>query len=110
MEYLNIGSSPVDESCAQVGTDNYRKQARLELNVLARQMRRIHPEPEDGSAYYSIKGFAHDFGTYHELVAMFDPDNEAACRWAYQAEELLPENWDAEALAELKEAGYEVRN
>lgn len=48
-EYIVIGSSPAEETCAQVGQDNYRKQAMLELNAFKRQIVRTVGAPPKGA-------------------------------------------------------------
>jgi hypothetical protein len=37
---LSLGSSPTDEECAQVGSENYGERSRLELQQFKRQMER----------------------------------------------------------------------
>ena len=115
-EYLTIGSSPYDEPCAQVGSADYRERMRLETRALINQMERIHPVPKDDdpvyanasfTPYYATKSFPHDFGSYHEVCAIYDDEHEASCKWAYQAEDLCPSEWDTEARKELTNNGYE---
>ena len=90
-DYLTLGSSPYDEDCAQVGSENYRQQAMQELTRFKNLMLKVHPETTQ--AYYRIKSFPHDFGTYHELCVIYDPDDEAQCAWAFDAESKVPSNW-----------------
>lgn len=115
-EYLTLGSCPSDESCAQVGSPNYSKQMRMETRALINQLERIHPVPDDQcprfsdasfTPFYSVKSFQHDFGSYHEVCAMYDPEHEPSCQWALKAEELFPESWDSDAKNELTSMGYE---
>jgi hypothetical protein len=84
MNYLNIGSAPYDEPCAQVGDPDYNQKARAECKRFIEQIGRHYPEPANG--YLAIKGFSHDFGQYFEVVARFDEDDEAAANWAYAIE------------------------
>ncbi len=95
-EYLTIGSTPYDEPCAQVGQENYHKQMRIETRAFKNQMQRIHPIPQENTSgfencsflpYYSVKSFPHDFGSYHEVCAIYDDNCEASCKWAFEAEE-----------------------
>ena len=101
-DYINIGSAPVEEQCAQVGRDNYRAMARLECRAFKEQLERKFPDGEFG-----IKSFPHDFGTYFEVVAYFedevDRDAEAlrAREAAFEAEANTPMYWDKEAKAIL---------
>ena len=98
-DYLDIGCTPADEPCEQVGPNcNYPKM-RLECRVFIGQLRRIFgPEPE--GADLRVKGFSHDFGTYYEVVCYFDCDNKAAVEYAYRCEN-IPASWDQEAKEEL---------
>ena len=120
--YLTLGSSPSDESCAQVGSDNYAKQVRMETRALINQLERIHPVPGEGQdtalkapsgwencsflPYYAVRSFPHDFGSYHEVCAIYDDNHELSVQWAYKAEELFPEEWDRQARNELTAMGY----
>jgi len=101
MDYFDLGSSPTDEMCAQVGDENYRDLARVELREFKRMMREVHPEPDDANAHYAVKRFEHDFGSYFELCAVYDEDDESALNWACDAEEKVPAVWDAHARAEI---------
>lgn len=106
METLTIGSVPCDESCAQVGQENYAKQARIECRALINQLERTFPYTgPDGTAWLFIKSNPHDFGTYYEVEVKYDTECEAACDWAFLLEASLPERWDEQALQELATHG-----
>jgi|SRR6516164_1560263 len=99
-DYLTIGSSPCDESCAQVGSSNYEVRYRKEMTVFINQIRR-ECGPEVGSARLGIKGFPHDFGTYHEVVCYFDDTDVEGIEYAFKVERETPAQWDAQAREEL---------
>jgi hypothetical protein len=99
-DYLSIGASPHAEDCAQVGQENYRKQAMKELRAFKNQLERLFPNPPTG-CYLTIKSFPHDFGTYYEVVCYFDDDIEESRHYAYNMENNTPENWDAAAVEEM---------
>jgi hypothetical protein len=84
IDYLNIGSTPNEEDCAQVGSKNYQKRALKECQAYMEQIRKHYPEPDNG--YLKVKGFPHDFGTYYEVVAYYDPEDKASSRWAFDIE------------------------
>ncbi len=120
-DYLVISSTPSDEPYAQVGSPTYHKQMRLETVAFKNQMKRVHPEPEGDNdnppagfetcsflPYYTVKAFPHDFGSYHEVCAIYDGDHEASTKWAYEAESHCPNNWDKEALKELAANNYKA--
>lgn len=103
LDYVNIGSSPSGEDCAQVGSDDYYEKARIECRVFIHQLRRIFGEGRPSNALH-IKHFPHDFGTYMEVVCMFNDEDEEAVNFAFNIEANTPEYWDVEAKKELKQA------
>jgi len=105
-DYFELGSSPTDEDCAQVGTPEYLERMRIETRQLIRMLEEHHPVPDGLRGRYAVKGFPHDFGTYHEVCAVFDPDSPTAYDWAMAAEDRVPRRWDAAALAALAAAGF----
>lgn len=97
-DFVTIGSSPVDEACAQVGQDNYSELVRRECRAFVNQLRRqFGPEPE--GARIAIKSFPHDFGNYLEVVCWYE--DEASAEYAYKLESESPAQWDEEAKKEL---------
>ncbi len=70
MDYLVVGSN----GFAQVGDPDYFTKAKIELRILLEYFQANYPVPDEfaSKAYYSTKAFSHDFGTYHELVVIFD--------------------------------------
>ncbi len=84
MDYIHIGSVPVEEDCAQVGSHDYATKGRAECKRFMAQIQRHYPEPDNG--YLKIKSNPHDFGTYYEVVAVFDENDEEATKWAFAVE------------------------
>jgi hypothetical protein len=70
MDYLVVGSN----GFAQVGDPDYFTKAKIELQILYEFLQANYPIPDEfaSKAYYYIKAFDHDFGTYHEVVVIFD--------------------------------------
>lgn len=70
MDYLVVGSN----GFAQVGDLDYFTKAKIELQILYEFLQANYPIPDEfaSKAYYYIKAFNHDFGTYHEVVVIFD--------------------------------------
>lgn len=89
--FINIGSTPPEEDCYPVG----HRLARGETQIYARQLRREFP-----AGRFVVKSFPHDFGTYHEVVAMEGTEEETEA--AYAAEGDCAAHWDAEACEELE--------
>ena len=70
MDYLVVGSN----GFAQVGDPDYFTKAKLELRILLEFLQANYLVPDEFATkvYYSTKAFHHDFGTYHEVVVIFD--------------------------------------
>ena len=70
MDYLIVGSN----GFAQVGDPDYFTKTKIELMILLEFLQANYPVPDEFApmAYYYIKAFNHDFGTYHEIVVIFD--------------------------------------
>ena len=92
-DYIDIGSTPCEEDCAQVGEPDYARKARSECNRFIDLLRRtLGPEP--AGAQLSVKANPHDFGTYFSVICYCDTDNEAAEKYAYRCEGEAPVPWD----------------
>jgi hypothetical protein len=98
--YDNIGSSPTEENCAQVGSMGYEQQARRECNAFKNQLLRAFGTPP-GNASLSIKSFPHDFGSYLEVICNYDDESETESEYNLKCIDETPSHWDNEALAEL---------
>jgi len=96
MSHLNIGATPCDEPCAQVGSENYQQIARQECERYKAQLTRMFPKGR-----FRIKTFPHDFGGYLEVVAMLGTDEEIKA--AYEAEAHGPRFWDEPPKESAKE-------
>ena len=93
-DYMDLGSTPTDEDCAQVGSPDYHTKSREECNRYIEVIRRVlGPEPE--GARLAVKSNPHDFGSYLSVVCHYDDANEAATNYAYRCESDTPRTWDA---------------
>jgi hypothetical protein len=101
-DYIEIGPTPCDENCAQVGDDNFRMIADKEMSIYIDQLNRMFGDliKNSHSVSFSKKWFAHDFGTYGEVVINFDDEKDSEI--PYKIERNLPEQWDEEALKQIK--------
>lgn len=96
-DFINIGSSPCEEDCAQVGTPNYYERARKECDRFRELIRSCcGNEPEGSSARLIVKSFPHDFGSYWEVCCSFDDEDRVGMSYAYHVEGNSPATWDAE--------------
>ena len=107
-DYLDLSAVPADEPCAAVGSDDYAKRARLECRAFVDQLERTFPDAVAAGVYFRIKSNPHDFGSYLEVQACFDDEDEAQTEWAYTIEAELPWFWDEDARIFLAAEGYET--
>ena len=70
MDYLCIGSN----GFAQVGRPDFYEKNKVEMRVLLEFLRNNYPIPEEFwyMCEYRVKWFTHDFGSYSEVVLMYD--------------------------------------
>ena len=93
MDYISLGSSPSEEECVQVGSLRYIMRAKKECQrFLALIREKLGPEPL--GAQLKVKRFPHDFGSYLEVVCLFEEDNEEARAYAYKCEAEAPTRWE----------------
>lgn len=100
-DYLNIGSTPCDESCAQIGQEGYHQQMRKESRAFINQLERVLTAEFGDKVCVTLtnKSFPHDYGTYHEVCAVYN--DEESMTQAFWLEANTPEHWDKQALKEL---------
>ena len=99
-EHLDIGSTPPEEDCAQVGSEDYYPRARRECRAYINLLRRtLGPEPH--GAELRINQNPHDFGTYLSVACYYDPTDSVAADYAFRCEVEGPLAWDDEARGEL---------
>jgi hypothetical protein len=102
-DFLYLGPVPCDEPCAQVGEMNYQKNSSIEMSTYIDQLYRMFPELENSSLAIRKKWFPHDFGSYGEVIAVYNEEDEQAYDLALKIERNLPYKWDKESLKYLKE-------
>jgi len=105
-DYIDIGSSPANELCAQVGQEGYAQQARAECQRFL-ELIRTNMGEEPGSAHLAVKANSHDYGTYYEVVCYYDDTDEEATRYAVRCQDEAPTEW-GEIVAELGKADPET--
>ena len=106
-ETIYLGSSPPEEDCAQVGSDDYHVKARAECQAYRNQLYRFLKAkgyskgdlPADFAL--TIKSEQHDYGTYLEVVVRFNSEDEKSWDLAQLLEGESPTEWDQEARDEL---------
>ncbi len=103
-DYIDIGPSPANEKCAQVGQADYARQARRECNRFIELLRKTIGE-EPGSAYLATKSNPHAFGTYYEVVCYYDDTDEEATRYAVRCQDDAPTEWGDDSSENAAELG-----
>jgi len=99
-DYIDLGASPYEEQCAQVGRPDYWDQARRECREYIKQLRRRFGAEPDGTTLVVTEN-PHDFGTYLSVVCRFDSARPQSVEYAFRCEREMPGLWDEEALREL---------
>lgn len=110
---LDLGCVPAEESCESVGQNEDKAYA--ECQAYVRQLRRMFPEPGSRpghyrtSGYFKIKRNPHDFGVYLSVIAVYDDADEDEVKWAFNAENNLPLQWDDAARFDLATLGFPLQ-
>ena len=94
-DYISIGSSPADEDCAQLGSEDYYERAKEECKRFIDLIREVCGQEPEG-ARLKIKSNPHDFGTYYDVVVEFDDMIEDAVNYAFHVEGNSPLTWEEE--------------
>ena len=102
-DYIDIGSSPSEEDCAQVGSPDYERRARTECARFIELIRKTLGEEPPG-AHLAVKSNPHDFGTYYEVVCYYQYADEEAQKYAYRCESDAPARWDMNGSEPEKQA------
>ena len=93
-DYVEIGATPCDEDCLQVGSPEYTLEGAYaeceRFLVLIRK--KLGPEPQ--GARLMVKRFFHDFGQYFEVVCKYDDRYEEAVDYAFKCESDAPTKWE----------------
>lgn len=100
------GTTPADEECASVGDEGYAFRARREAKVFINQIIRQFGEKlqkliDDGRIELVIHSNRHDFGSYYDVIAKFEENDEIATNYAYEIESDVATEWDDISRAEL---------
>lgn len=93
---IEVGAAPAEETSAQVGQDGYSERSRRECAVYIRQLQRTFGNPDPAILRFLRRGFPHELGRYHEVVAVMTAEGAELFD-----ESKLPAEWDHIARAEL---------
>jgi hypothetical protein len=97
-DFLTLGSTPWNEDCAGVGEPEYEARSIAECKRYKTLLEGLFPVPDGVYGSFGIKSFPHDFDTYREAVAYYDPDDRQSCEWAFDVENRLPDSWESGAV------------
>lgn len=98
---LEIGPTPADESCEQVGTSDYNPlRAIKECQIFARQIIREFGPPPKGARVYVYT--SNNLDPYREVAVEFDDQFPDSVEYAFKVEGEVSQKWDAESLEELR--------
>ena len=107
-EFIQIGTTPEEEECAQVGISDevqFKREAIAFRAQIFRENTNLHP-----SVGIEVRAFEHDRGMhfrpletgwYHELVLTYPSDNDDARNAAFKLADNLPQEWDFEAKQQI---------
>lgn len=104
-DYMTLGPTPCEESCAQVGADNYYADSKAECALFKQVLLNKFGKPPLG-ARFAIKEFPHDFGSYREVTVVYETDVEDATNFAYDVEGDLPAEWPKSVRSILAKGGH----
>lgn len=104
LRFIELGSAPPDEDCAQTGSHGYERKARAEcLRYIALLRRKLGAEPR--GARLITKSFPHDFGVYYEVVCWYNPESEEAAAYAHACETDGPSDWEDRTPHDWRKSG-----
>ena len=90
-DYLSLETTPCNEDCVQVGSENYMVNARKECKRFIALLEKKFPK---SVGMYRIATHPHDFGSYLDVEIVYDDENEEQTDIAMEVESNLPENWE----------------
>lgn len=95
MSKIEIGGTPADEPCAQIGPDQPpggESLNRLECQAYIAALRAVYGKEPEGCEL-RIQSNAHDFGSYREVIVTYDGTNPENVAYALKVEDGLS-RWD----------------
>lgn len=105
--YIHLpGTAPNAEPCAQLGEDDYLRNARIEAHAYIKLLRRVYGGNPIGTRF-SVTRCQHDFGMYLDIRFYFDDEDQRHVAYMDRLENGC-DHWDDMALTELKQTGYTV--
>lgn len=97
LDFIELGSAPFEEECAQLGEPDYKSNAKKECWEYRRQLQRMFPD--ENSILFQLRKL--NDGS-HQVVAVYDSTNVEAIDSADHIETNRPARWDEEAARIMK--------
>jgi len=92
-EYVEVGPSPANEECAQLGVDeDFPRKNGAECREFIVAIRR-KLGPEVGTARLGTKAMNHEFGVYREVVCRYQRSDREGLEYALRCEKDAPRTW-----------------
>ena len=94
-DYIELGCTPAEEDCIQVSRNHdYMPAMRAELHRYIDLLKSVMPVPDGIPAWYQVKFFPHDFGSYGKVVIKYSDNDPRAIEFACFVEAHTPATWD----------------
>ena len=108
LDYIYLSqTTPCDEPCAQVGTNDYLHNARIEIRVYIDQLKRAFGNNPEGS-FFKVVRCPHDFGTYLDIRFYYDDEDQLHIKYMMAIESGC-HKWDDYSKKELVGRNYTVK-
>lgn len=104
IDELILDTTPTNEPCAQVGTDQYYKNTMAEARAHILQIQAQLTPPL--GVTFAIQGHPHDFGTYHQIHVSYNDQIPEHRQYISKLESEAPEDWTSHSKQYLKDLGY----
>lgn len=91
-ETIWLGPVPTLEPSAQVGDDDYARNARAECAAFVAAIRKTCGREPEG-ARLVVLAQEHECGTYYEVACVYDGDDEWAAAYAARVDTEAPTTW-----------------
>src|SRR5690606_15922874 len=107
LDYMELSqTTPCDERCAQIGSENYMKRSRVEAKAYIDQLQRKFGAAPVGS-FFKLVHCRHDFGTYLDIRYYYDDEDQRHVAYMCEIDRGC-DKWDDIALKQLEESGYKM--
>jgi hypothetical protein len=92
-----LGPAPALEPSAQVGEQDYARDARAECRAFIAAIRQVCGKEPEG-ARLVVQRHEHDAGFYFEVACVYDADDEWAAAYAARVDSGAPVSWKAAGM------------